>query len=60
MMMYRDSFSSNLIDFLADSFSRSTFTEMWNFTVNLEEVADLKPDYVIIEVVERNIDNIGN
>ncbi len=59
MLMYRDSFSSNMMDFMADSFSKSNFAGMWGYSVSLKDVERLKPDYVIVEIVERNIDSLG-
>lgn len=59
MLMYRDSFSTNLINFLAENFSESYFTNMWEYRLDYNYIKNNKPDYVIIESVERNIDSIG-
>lgn len=59
MVMYRDSFSSNLLMFFAENFSESYFTGMWSYNIDMNLVKKNQPDYVIIEAVERNIDGIG-
>lgn len=58
MLMYRDSFSTNLINLMAQNFSSSYFNEMFTHTVVIDLVKELQPDYVIVECVERNIENI--
>lgn len=54
MIMYRDSFSTNLMSFMAEKFSRSVFMEMWNYKDDLRLCRGIKPDYIIIEYAERN------
>ena len=54
LVMFRDSFSNNLIPFLADNFSESTY--YWGaypFSSNLIDKA--KPEVVIVELTEREL-----
>ena len=55
MIMYRDSFSTNLMSFLAEKFSYSRFHTMWEYPEELELYEQIKPDYIIIEYVERGL-----
>ena len=55
MIMYRDSFSTNLMSFLAEKFSYSRFHTMWDYPEELELYEQMKPDYIIIEYVERGL-----
>ncbi len=55
MIMYRDSFSTNLMSFLAEKFSYSRFSTMWEYSEELELYEEIKPDYIIYEFVERNL-----
>ena len=55
MIMYRDSFSTNLMSFLAEKFSYSIFHTMWEYPDELELYKQLQPDYIIIERVERSL-----
>ncbi len=59
LLMNRDSFSTNLIMFFAEHFKESYFNGMWNYNFDMDYIKDKKPDYVIIESVERNLDAIG-
>lgn len=59
MFMTRDSFSTNLIMFFAENFRESYFNGMWSYNIDMDYIRQNKPDYVIIEAVERNIDAIG-
>ncbi len=55
MIMYRDSFSTNLMSFLAEKFSYSRFAPMWEYPEELDLYEEIKPDYIIYEFVERNL-----
>lgn len=55
MIMYRDSFSTNLMSFMAEKFSRSVFHTMWEYPDEYELYAQMQPDYIIIERVERSL-----
>lgn len=59
MIMYRDSFSTNLMSFLAEKFSYSRFHTMWDYPEELELYEQLKPDYIIIEYVERGLGGLS-
>ena len=58
MIMYRDSFSTNLMSFLAEKFSCSVFHTMWDYPEETELWEQMKPDYIIIEHVERGLGGI--
>ena len=55
LLMYRDSFGNTLIPFAAEAFKNARFSKMvpHNLAADMEET---KPDYVIFEKVERNLD----
>ncbi len=55
LLMYRDSFGNTLIPFTAEAFKKARFSKMvpHNLAADMEET---KPDYVIFEKVERNLD----
>ncbi len=55
MIMYRDSFSTNLMSFLAEKFSKSVFHTMWEYADEYELYAEMQPDYIIYEFVERGL-----
>lgn len=55
MIMYRDSFSTNLMSFMAEKFSYSVFYTMWERPDDLDAIAEMKPDYIIYEFVERSL-----
>ncbi len=59
MYMNRDSFSTNLIMLFAENFKESYFNGMWSYNIDINYIKNNKPNYVIIEAVERNIDGIG-
>jgi alginate O-acetyltransferase complex protein AlgJ len=54
LLMFRDSFSINIIPFLNESFKESVF--IWQHNFKRELVIDEKPDIVIQQIVERDID----
>jgi len=53
VVMYRDSFSVAMLAFIAESSSQFIVNPMWDFSVNMELLKKEKPDYLIIEKVER-------
>ncbi|MDI9471858.1 MAG: hypothetical protein GX260_05240 [Tissierellia bacterium] len=53
IVMYRDSFANALIPFISDSFKESLFLR--SDTVDLREVEAFDADYVVYEIVERNL-----
>ncbi len=59
LVMYRDSFSIWLIPYLKEHFSRSVY--LWGTAnIDLSIIEKEKPDIVIIQIVERHLDNILN
>lgn len=55
MVMYRDSFTTNMMSFLAEKFSYSHFTPMSDNYFDIELIKEIQPDYIIVEIVERNL-----
>lgn len=63
-VVFRDSFSASLIPFLSENFSEVTY--YWGTRLNFEDVyfnkqviEENKPDIVIVEMVERYMDNMN-
>ena len=52
-LVFRDSFTGGLIPFLSQSFGETVFV---SGKINMDIIEQEKPDIVVIEVVERNID----
>jgi hypothetical protein len=59
LLMYRDSFSTNLMSFLAEKFSHSVFYTMWERPDDLDAIAEMQPDYIIYELVERSLGGLS-
>ena len=59
LLMYRDSFSTNLMSFLAEKFSHSVFYTMWERPDDLDAIAEMQPDYIIYEFVERSLGGLS-
>lgn len=55
ILMYRDSFGESFIPFVADAFGKGYFTRLVPY--NLLQVEQYQPDVVVIEKVERNLDD---
>ena len=53
VMMYRDSFSVAMISFIAESSSKFIVNPMWDFSVKMDYLKEINPDYLVIEKVER-------
>lgn len=53
LYMFRDSFGNTLHTFLADEFSRCTFSRILPY--NLVTARGENPDFVVVELVERNL-----
>jgi alginate O-acetyltransferase complex protein AlgJ len=57
IILFRDSFSTGLIDYLNENFGESVF--IWNFGMFDKAIIDQeKPDIVVQEIVERDIDKL--
>lgn len=54
LLVFRDSFFTNIIPFISKEFQNSTF--LWQGNFDEKAVEEEMPDVVIFEVVERNID----
>lgn len=54
LLMFRDSFTNNMIPYLTKEFSESAFN--WSRYFDKELIEKEKPDVVVIEVVERAVD----
>ncbi len=55
ILMYRDSFGESLLPFVANAFGKGYFTRLVPY--NLLQVEQYSPDVVVIEKVERNLDD---
>lgn len=55
ILMYRDSFGESLLPFVAGEFERGYFSRLVPY--NLLQVEQYQPDVVVIEKVERNLDD---
>lgn len=56
LTMYRDSFCNALLPMFADEFSTAEFSRIFPYRLNLVDTN--KSDYVVFELVERNIGNL--
>ncbi|MHC1696402.1 MAG: DUF4358 domain-containing protein [Eubacteriales bacterium] len=54
----RDSFCGPIFNFMTDRFAKITWQSMWDYSFNLNRIAQNKPDYLIYIINERNIKNI--
>ena len=54
VLIYRDSFAGGLVKYLRESFGESVF--IWSYEFDKDLILEEKPDLVIREIVERNID----
>lgn len=54
-VMYRDSFATNLLPYLSESFERILYEETWNVEFNPKTIDAEAPDVVILELTERNL-----
>lgn len=54
LLSFRDSFGNNLYPYLADSFASARFSRATAY--DLTQISALSADYVLIELVERNLD----
>lgn len=57
LLMYRDSFGESLLPFFADEFGVAYFSRLVPY--NLNDIYTYKPNYVIIERVERRISSFA-
>ncbi|MFR6311958.1 alginate O-acetyltransferase AlgX-related protein, partial [Anaerofustis stercorihominis] len=59
LLMYRDSFGNTLIPFMLGAFKNATYSKLVPYNIT-EDLKSSKADVVIIEKVERNIDEFSN
>lgn len=57
ILVYRDSFGRAMIPYMGETFSKCTFNRSTPY--NLELIAQTECDYVLIEIVERNIADLA-
>lgn len=55
ILMYRDSFGESLLPFVAENFGKGYFSRLVPY--NLTQIEQYRPDVVVIEKVERNLDD---
>lgn len=53
IVMYRDSFSVAMIGPISETAGKFIINPMWDFRIDMEYLKKVKPDYLIIEKVER-------
>ncbi len=54
LIMFRDSFSATLTQFMSESFEQSIF--IWKYSLDRDFIIKEKPDIVVQQLVERHID----
>lgn len=59
-ILYRDSFATGMMPFLSESFSKISVNKEWSYSYDKSLTESEKPDYIIIQLVERNIKNLSN
>lgn len=58
--MFRDSYATNMMPFLSESFRELAYYEEWNFKFDSNLIDNEKPDIVIYELLEKNIPMLLN
>ena len=56
IVMFRDSFANALIPYISNSFNKAVYLRA--FPYDLSKIEEYAPDYVIIEIAERNIPDL--
>lgn len=59
-VIFRDSFATNMMPYLSEDFSSITYCEEWNFNFNKDIILKEKPDFVIYEILEKNLSELLN
>lgn len=57
-VVFRDSFATNMMPYLSENFRSITYCEEWNFSFNKDILSKEKPDFVIYEVLEKNLNEL--
>lgn len=58
-VLYRDSFATGMLPFIAENFSRIYVNDEWTYKYNKGLIESEKPDFLIIQMVERNIKDLS-
>lgn len=53
--LVRDSYAMQLIPQIGEHFSQLYIEEMWNYEIDYDVLREIKPDYIIYVIAERNI-----
>lgn len=56
IIMFRDSFANALIPYISNSFSKAIYLR--SFPYDLSKIEEYSPDYIVIEIAERNIPDL--
>ncbi|HBL84199.1 MAG: hypothetical protein A2Y17_07910 [Clostridiales bacterium GWF2_38_85] len=59
-IVMRDSYGTQIMDIIPERMNQTVMRGMWDYGIRTQELNTYKPDYVIIVIVERNIDSIIN
>ena len=59
-IVIRDSYGAQIMDIIPERMNKTVMRGMWDYTLRTQELNQYKPDYVIVVIVERNIDSILN
>ena len=54
----RNSFSGQMIDIMAERSNSATFRQMFDYSFDLKDIAEKKPDYVILTISEWDLDKL--
>lgn len=57
-IVFRDSYSTQLYDILAERMDQTNYMGMWSFAWNNSYISSVKPDYIIYVLAEWNLDSI--
>ena len=57
-IVFRDSYSTQLYDILAERMNETNYMGMWGFTWNQSYISSVQPDYIIYVLAEWNLDSI--
>ncbi len=57
-IVFRDSYSTQLYDILAERMNETNYMGMWGFAWSQSQINSIKPDYIIYVVAEWNLDSV--
>lgn len=58
LYVFRDSYSAQIFDILADQANTTVYKPMWGFTFNINDIKTYKPDYIIYILAEWNLNSV--